>query len=149
MWSEGESDADANLSTVDVAVTVVVAAVVVAVIVTVVSFVILGNVEPDVRLKITSPASMENGAVLPLVAVLHVLLDGLPWLQQNRVGLKSIRNAIAPPLRLTAISMLASRPSHNQNSYGLFAIVASRHNYHLRNTESTPGFAMFGRCSCL
>lgn len=45
--------------------------------------VLLGDVEPDVRLKMTCPASTENGAVLPLVAVRHVLLDWLPGLQQN------------------------------------------------------------------
>ena len=31
--------------------------------------VMLGNVEPDVRLYITNPASTENGAALPLVGI--------------------------------------------------------------------------------
>ena len=46
----GETDADA-----------------VAMIVLVTVSVVLGDVEPDVRLYITSPASTENGAVLPFV----------------------------------------------------------------------------------
>lgn len=77
---------DANASAVAVLVTVVVAAAAVAVMVTVASFVWLGEVEPDVRLKITRPTSIGNGEVLPLVAVMHVLLDWLPWPQQKRVG---------------------------------------------------------------
>lgn len=87
VWLDGVSDADANAGTVAEAVTVVGVAAAVAVTVTVASFVSLGDVEPDVRLKITSPTSIGNGAVLPLVALLQVLLNGLPWLQQNKVGL--------------------------------------------------------------
>ncbi len=70
-WTEGEPDGKVN-------------GVAVAVTVTVAVFVVLGDVEPDVRLKITSPASMKKGAVLPLLAVKHVLLNGLTWLQQDR-----------------------------------------------------------------
>ena len=58
-------------------------AVVVAVMVIEMVSVLLGAVEPDVRLKITSPASMDIGAVLPLVGVMHVLLYALPGLQQD------------------------------------------------------------------
>lgn len=49
MWLEGEFDADGDtdIDAVDVTVTVKGA-----------SFVFLGDVEPDVRLKITRPASM-------------------------------------------------------------------------------------------
>ena len=92
----------------------IVVAVAVAVMVTVASFVLLGNVEPDVRLKMTSPTSIGNGAVLPLVAVLQVLLNGLPWLQQNKVGLKLTRNVIAPPLGFTTLPTLAPSPSYNR-----------------------------------
>ena len=55
----------------------------VAVTVTGVVSVSLGDVEPDVRLKITSPALMKNDAVLPLVGFKHVLLFAKPTPQQN------------------------------------------------------------------
>ena len=71
-----ESSADVAAFAVAVAVTVVVT-------VTGVVSVLLGDVEPDVRLKITDPASTKIGAVLPFVAVIHVLLYALPGLQQN------------------------------------------------------------------
>ena len=70
-WTEEDTDGKVN-------------GVAVAVTVTVAVFVLLGDVEPDVRLKTTSPASMKKGAVLPLLAVMHVLLNGLTWLQQDR-----------------------------------------------------------------
>ena len=41
------------------------------------------EVEPDVRLRITLPALMGNGAVLPRVLDIHPLLDELPGPQQN------------------------------------------------------------------
>ena len=50
------------------------ALVAVAVTVTGVVSVSLGDVEPDVRLKITSPALMKNVAVCPLVGFKHELL---------------------------------------------------------------------------
>ena len=59
------------------------AAVTVAVTVPGVFSVILGDVEPDVRLKITSPASIKNGLVLPLVDMEHELLLAKPGPQQN------------------------------------------------------------------
>ena len=59
------------------------AIVTVAVTVTEVVSVSLGDVEPEVRLKITSPASIKNGAVLPLVGSKHVLLFAKPGPQQN------------------------------------------------------------------
>ena len=61
-------------------------AVTIAVAVTVIEamFVLLGDVEPDVRLKITGPSSIENGVVLPLVLLKQVLVDGSAWPQQNR-----------------------------------------------------------------
>ena len=37
--------------------------------------VLLGDVEPDVRLKITNPESMENGELLPFVLNEQVLLE--------------------------------------------------------------------------
>ena len=74
---EGQFDADANAA----AEAVPVAA---AVTVTVAVSVLLGDVDPDVRLKITRPALTEKGALLPLVGMRHVLLDGSDWLQQNR-----------------------------------------------------------------
>ena len=43
----------------------------------------LGDVEPDVRLNITSPGSMKNGAVSPLVGFEHVLLFAKPAPQQD------------------------------------------------------------------
>ena len=57
-----ESDADAKVAIDTVAVFV-------AVIVAVTVSVMLGDVEPDVRLYITNPASTENGAALPLVGI--------------------------------------------------------------------------------
>lgn len=59
---EGETDADAKLATGSVVVFV-------AMIVVVTVSVVLGDVEPDVRLYITNPASTENGAALPLVGI--------------------------------------------------------------------------------
>lgn len=91
-----------------VAVTVIGAAV--AVIVTGATFVLLGDVEPDVRLKITSPALMKNGDVLPLVATLQVLLDGSAWPQQktgrNRSLSISRRCIFNPSLVLTVIPII-------------------------------------------
>ena len=57
--------------TIDVAVAV---AITVVVTVTEVVSALLGEVEPEVRLKMTDPASTKIGAVLPFVAVSHVLL---------------------------------------------------------------------------
>ena len=56
--------------------------------VTVVVSVLLGDVEPDVRLKITAPASMKNGEKLPLLPNKQVLLNGFMLPQQNK-GLPS------------------------------------------------------------
>ena len=56
----GETDADAKVATGTVVVFV-------AMTVVVTVSVILGDVEPDVRLYITNPASTENGAALPFV----------------------------------------------------------------------------------
>lgn len=67
-----EPDAETGPAVVTVAVTVI----------GVVS-VSLGDVEPDVRLKITSPALMKNVAVLPLLGFEHVLLFAKPGPQQN------------------------------------------------------------------
>lgn len=74
---EGQFDADANAAAEAVPVAP-------AVTVTVAVFVLLGDVDPDVRLKITRPALTGKGTLLPLVGMRHVLLDGLDWLQQNR-----------------------------------------------------------------
>ena len=78
---EREVDAGA-VATAETVVVIVIGTVVVIVIGA--TFVLLGDVEPDVRLKITCPASSGNGAWLPLVELMHVLLYGLPGLQQNR-----------------------------------------------------------------
>ena len=50
----------------------------VAVVLTVIeaAFVVLGDVEPDVGLNITGPASIENGDVLPLVRLMQLLVAG-------------------------------------------------------------------------
>ena len=69
---ERELDAETGPKVVTVAVTV-----------TGVVSVSLGDVEPDVRLNITRPASMKNGVVLPLVGFEHVLLLAKPGPQQN------------------------------------------------------------------
>ena len=58
----GKSDADAMVATGPITVLV-------AMIVAVTVSVMLGEVEPDVRLYITNPASTENGAALPLVGI--------------------------------------------------------------------------------
>ena len=76
--TEEEPDANANVVAIVVAVVVLV-----AVTVAVTVFVTLGDVEPDVRLNITNPASMKNGALLPLVGTQHVSLAVMPRSQQN------------------------------------------------------------------
>ena len=58
----GETNADTKVATGTVVVFV-------AMIVVVTVSVILGDVEPDVRLYITNPASTENGFVLPFVGI--------------------------------------------------------------------------------
>ena len=55
-----------------------------AVTVTVAVAVLLGDVEPDVRLKITWPALRGKGVLLPFVGRRQVLLMGSGWLQQKR-----------------------------------------------------------------
>ena len=47
---------------------------------------LLGEVEPDVRLNITFPAWTGNGAVLPRVLAIHALVDELPGPQQKAVS---------------------------------------------------------------
>ena len=97
LLGDGEDDAigidgtpDAVAVALFVAVVVIVdlmitgVAVAVDVIVTVVVSVLLGDVEPDVRLNITSPASMEKGDELPLVLVKQVLLNGFMLPQQKK-----------------------------------------------------------------
>lgn len=54
--------------------------------VTVVVSLILGEVEPDVRLNITLPAGTANGAAFPSVLLMHVLDDELPGPQQKEVS---------------------------------------------------------------
>ena len=77
------------------------AAVVVVVTMTVAVSVLLGDVEPDVRLKMTSPASMKNGVELPLVLFKQVLVNGFMLPQQNK-GLPSTYTRLIP-LRTTVI----------------------------------------------
>ncbi len=60
------------------------AAISVPVIVSEVVSVLFGEVEPDVRLKITSPASTKKGKELPLVLMRQVLVVESISLQQNR-----------------------------------------------------------------
>ena len=76
---EGQFDGDASANEEPVAVVVPA-----AVTVTVAVFVSLGDVDPDVRLKITCPALTGNGLLLPFVGMRQVLLNGSDWLQQNR-----------------------------------------------------------------
>lgn len=64
-----------NAEAVAVAVTVTVAEMV---------FALSSDVEPDVRLTITSPAWIKNGAVLPSVPTIQVSLEASTWLQQNK-----------------------------------------------------------------
>ena len=71
------------------------AAVVVVVTITVAVSVLLGFVEPDVRFWMTSPASMKNGAWLPLVLLKQVLLNGFMLPQQNK-GLPSTCTKLIP-----------------------------------------------------
>ena len=52
--------------------------------VTVVTSNLLGEVEPVVRLNVTLPAVMRNGAELPRVEILHSLDDGSRSAQQKR-----------------------------------------------------------------
>ena len=68
--------------------------------VTVVVSLLLGEMEPDVRLKITLPACTLNGAELPPVLLMHVLVDELPGPQQKD---ESPRNGatVTPLLMLT------------------------------------------------
>lgn len=47
---------------------------------------ILGEVEPDVRLNITLPAGTANGAELPSVLLMQLLEDELPGPQQKDVS---------------------------------------------------------------
>lgn len=44
---------------------------------------LLGEMDPDVRLNITLPACTWNGAVLPRVLLMHALDDELPGPQQK------------------------------------------------------------------
>ena len=107
---EDELDGDANLAAVVVAVVVAVA-MTVAVTVVLTVFVMLGDVEPDVRLKITNPASTKNGSLLPLVATQHDWLPMIPWSQQNLIVFGSVgltRCILTDPLSFTKISMSAS-----------------------------------------
>ena len=110
MSKEDGLDANANVAAVVVAVVVALAVIVVLTVVLTV-FVMLGDVEPDVRLKITNPASTENGSLLPLVATQHDWLPMIPWSQQNLTvfGLLGLTRCIlASPLSFTKISMSAS-----------------------------------------
>ncbi len=50
---------------------------------TVVVSLLLGEMEPDVRLNITFPACTGNGAVLPSVLLMQALVDELPAPQQK------------------------------------------------------------------
>lgn len=62
---------------------------------------LLGEMEPDVRLKMTLPACRGNGAILPRVAELHVLvLDELSGPQQNDTASAAV-NIDTPHVRST------------------------------------------------
>ena len=54
--------------------------------VTVAVSLLLGEMEPDVRLLIMLPACTWNGAVLPCVLSLHALVDELPGPQQKNLS---------------------------------------------------------------
>ena len=54
--------------------------------VTVAISVLLGEMEPDVRLNITRPAGTGNGSVVPPVLLMHALVDELPGPQQKDVA---------------------------------------------------------------
>ena len=77
-FSEGQPDIDAFFVAVTVAVEITVVATVAVIV-----LVRLGDVEPDVRLNITNPASTEKGALLPLVGTQHVSFPEMPSSQQN------------------------------------------------------------------
>ena len=62
-------------------------------------FVVLRDVEPDVGLNITGPASMENGDVLPLVRLVQLLVAESAWPQQKRLlSFRTYRGYIHCPL---------------------------------------------------
>lgn len=93
----GEPDdvAVAIAVTVDVTINEAVVAVDVTTIVAV--SVLLGDVDPDVRLLITSPAPIENGDELPLVLTRQVLLNGFMLPQQNIDSLSTSTRYIPVP----------------------------------------------------
>lgn len=72
-FSEGQPDIDAFSVAVTVAFEITVVATVAVIV-----LVRLGDVEPDVRLNITNPASTEKGALLPLVGTQHVSFPEMP-----------------------------------------------------------------------
>lgn len=80
----GEPDDVAVAVTVDVTIIVAVS-------------VLLGDVDPDVRLLITSPAPIENGDELPLVLTRQVLLNGFMLPQQNIDSLSTSTRYIPVP----------------------------------------------------
>lgn len=75
-----DDDADAGAGVVAAGLEVAV-----AVVVTEAVFVLVDNVQADVRLNITGPSSIENGDLLPFVLLIQVLFDESAWPQQNRL----------------------------------------------------------------
>ena len=110
---EGDTDSGDEVfltgSGLDASVVIVVVKVAVAVMVTVASLVLFGSVDPDERLKITSPAGTPKGDVLSPAANMQVLLEGSTLLQQNKGRSGSLstssRCKFTPPLGLTAIPL--------------------------------------------
>ena len=75
-----------------------------AVTVTMAGAVLLGDVEPEVRLKITWPALRGKGVWLPFVGMRQVLLKGSDWLQQKRNWLfRTPKGKIVAPLSGTTV----------------------------------------------
>lgn len=144
-FSEGQPNIDAFFVAVTVAVEIIVVATVAVIV-----LVRLGDVEPDVRLNITNPASTEKGALLPLVGTQHVPFAEMPCSQQNlesSLGLGLMICTFTGPCNLTAMLMSASRLSYTPGrtrSNG-----AQDEYYHRNKFADTPNCAMSDRCSYL
>ena len=102
---EGEPGDVAVAVVVDVTMEVLVAA---DVTMTVTVSVVLGDVDPDVRLLITSPASIKNGAELPLELIRQVLLNGSMLLQQNIDSLLTRTRYIPAPLPVPTVIQMSA-----------------------------------------
>lgn len=144
-FSEAQPDIDAFFVAVTVAVEITVVATVAVIV-----LLRLGDVEPDVRLNITNPASTQKGALLPLVGTQHVSFPEMPSSQQNlgsSLGLGLTICTFTPPSKVTAMLISASRLSYAPGSNR--STGAQDEYYHRNRFADTPNSAMSDRCSCL